>query len=123
MGGWPVIKGDAWDENKWSWQQSVKDFRKRGYSTDYIFDFSVGTDLKNSTRRIIDIDQAALGLSREYLIQGFDNKIVQAYHSYQVDMAVLYGAERTRAEKEMREVLDFEFALANVSFIIIVLRV
>jgi membrane metallo-endopeptidase-like protein 1 len=55
MGGWPVIKGDAWDEKSWSWQQSVKDFRKRGYSTDYIFDFSVGTDLKNSTRRIIDV--------------------------------------------------------------------
>jgi membrane metallo-endopeptidase-like protein 1 len=63
----------------------------------------------------MQIDQAALGLSREYLIQGVDNKIVQAYHKYQVDMAVLYGADRTRAEKEMREVLDFEFALANVS--------
>lgn len=55
MGGWPVVKGDSWDENKWTWQQSVKDFRKRGYSTDYIFDFSVGTDLKNSSRRIIDV--------------------------------------------------------------------
>jgi len=55
MGGWPVVKGDAWDESKWTWQQSVKDFRKRGYSTDYIFDFSVGTDLKNSSRRIIDV--------------------------------------------------------------------
>jgi hypothetical protein len=56
-----------------------------------------------------------LGLSREYLIKGIDNPIVKAYHSYQVDMAVLYGAERSRAEKEMREVLDLEFALANVS--------
>lgn len=55
MGGWPVVKGDSWDENSWSWQQSVKNFRKRGYSTDYILDFSVGTDLKNSTRRIIDV--------------------------------------------------------------------
>lgn len=56
MGGWPVVKGDDWDESKWTWQQSVKDFRKRGYSTDYIFDFSVGTDLKNSSRRIIDVN-------------------------------------------------------------------
>lgn len=61
------------------------------------------------------IDQAALGLSREYLIKGIENPIVEAYHSYQVDMAVLYGADRKRAEKEMREVLEFEFALANVS--------
>ncbi|CRK97823.1 CLUMA_CG011199, isoform A, partial [Clunio marinus] len=115
MGGWPLLKGDSWDEKAWSWQKSVRDFRKRGYSPDYILDFSVGTDLKNSTRRIIDIDQAALGLSREYLVQGLNSSIVQAYHKYQVDMAVLYGADRKRAEKEMRDVLEFEFALANIS--------
>lgn len=57
MGGWPVVRGDNWDEKSWSWQKSVQDFRKRGYSTDYIFDFSVGSDLKNSTRRIIDVNQ------------------------------------------------------------------
>lgn len=57
-----------------------------------------------------------MGLSREYLIKGIDNPIVAAYHSYQVDMAVLYGADRNRAEIEMRNVLNFEFALANVSY-------
>lgn len=57
MGGWPVVKGDSWDEKSWTWQQSVKNFRKRGYSTDYILDFSVGTDLKNSTRRIVDVSE------------------------------------------------------------------
>lgn len=55
MGGWPVVKGDEWNEKAWTWQQSVKNFRKHGYSTDYILDFSVGTDLKNSTKRIIDV--------------------------------------------------------------------
>jgi len=54
------------------------------------------------------------GLNREYLIEGLKNKIVQAYHSYQVDSAVLYGADQKRAEKEMKEVLEFELALANV---------
>lgn len=57
MGGWPVIKGDSWEEKSWTWQKSVKEFRDRGYSTDYIFDFSVGSDLKNSTRRIIDVSE------------------------------------------------------------------
>lgn len=55
LGGWPVVKGDKWDENAWTWQKSVRDFRKHGYSTDYILDFSVGTDLKNSTTRIVDV--------------------------------------------------------------------
>ena len=55
LGGWPLLKGESWDEKSWSWQHSVKNFRKKGYSTDYILDFSVGTDLKNSSRRIIDV--------------------------------------------------------------------
>ncbi|XP_070505219.1 neprilysin-2-like [Chironomus tepperi] len=114
LGGWPVLMGNDWNESKWTWQQSVKDFNKYGYSTDYIFDFSIDIDLKNTTKRLVDIDQSALGLSREYLSKGLDNPIVQAYHSYQVDLAVLYGADRKTAEKEMKDVLEFEFALAEI---------
>lgn len=32
---------------------------------------------------------------------------VQAYHDYQVDLAVLFGADRSRAEVEMLEALNF----------------
>lgn len=56
LGGWPVVKGDRWDDtSEWTWIQAVKDFRKLGYSMDYIFDFSIGIDLKNSTTRVIDV--------------------------------------------------------------------
>lgn len=56
LGGWPVVKGDRWDdESEWTWIKAVKDFRKIGYSMDYIFDFSVGIDLKNSSARTIDV--------------------------------------------------------------------
>lgn len=50
-----------------------------------------------------------------FLLKGLDNPVVSAYHKFQVDMAVLYGADQQRAEKEMKEALDFEIALANVS--------
>lgn len=50
----------------------------------------------------------------EYLIKRIDDKIVFAYHQYQIDMSVLYGAKREDAEKQMKEVLEFEFAFANV---------
>lgn len=56
FGGWPVVKGNQWDERSWSWQDSTNKFCKKGYSPDYIFDFSVGTDWKNSTRRCIDVN-------------------------------------------------------------------
>lgn len=67
---------------------------------------------------LFQLDQATLGLNREYLIKGMDDKIVSAYYSYMVDMAVKFGANRSSAEKELQESLDFEIALANVSIMI-----
>ena len=59
-------------------------FREHGYSTDYLIDFSVVTDSKNSSWRVIDIDQASLGMSREYLINGIDDDDVTSYFNYMV---------------------------------------
>lgn len=56
LGGWPVLMGSRWDtQDEWTWIKAVKDFRKAGYSMDYIFDFSVGIDLKKSLFRTIDV--------------------------------------------------------------------
>ncbi|XP_076754338.1 M13 family metallopeptidase neprilysin 2 isoform X2 [Xylocopa sonorina] len=115
LGGWPVLEGDQWDEDGFNWTESVYKFRKMGYSVDYFIDFSVGVDLKNSTKRIIDLDQAYLGLSREYLSKGFEDKIVQAYYSYMVDIAVILGANKSEAEMQLRDSLQFEMDLANIS--------
>ena len=57
-------------------------FRKNGYSTDYLFDFSIATDLKNSTWRTIYIDQPGLGVSREYIIKGLEEENVRHYFNY-----------------------------------------
>lgn len=64
------------------------------------------------------MDQAQLGLRREYLIKGLDDKIVKAYYDYMVDIAVLFGADRKVAESELKESLKFEIKLANVSFLL-----
>jgi len=58
-------------------------------------------------------------LSREFLLKGLNESLVRAYHSYQVDLAVLYGADKEDAEKEMKDVLDFEIAFAKVRNIVI----
>ena len=53
-----------------------------GYSIDYLFDFSIATDLKNSTNRVMYFDQASLALSREYLIKGVEDEDVTHYYNY-----------------------------------------
>ena len=63
--------GDNWNESNWdSWIQAVYRNRAFGYSIDHIVDFSVTADVKNSTWRILDLDQPSLGLPRKYLIKG-----------------------------------------------------
>ncbi|KAK4879936.1 hypothetical protein RN001_008082 [Aquatica leii] len=115
LGGWPVLEGSHWNDGNFDWRQSVYKFRKAGYSVDYFMDFSVGIDLKNSSQRVIDLDQGALGLRREFLAKGLEDKLVKAYYDYMVDIAVLFGAEKTAALKELKESLEFEIKLANIS--------
>lgn len=62
----------------------------------------------------MQFDQTDLALDREYIIRGLEDEVVKAYYDYMVDTAVLLGAERPRAEKEMLAALQFEAALANV---------
>ncbi|EDV47813.1 neprilysin-2 isoform X2 [Drosophila erecta] len=117
LGGWPLIKGDSWNaDDSWTWQEQVKKFRTAGFSMDYIIDFSIGVDLQNSTKRLIDLDQSSLALSREYLVKGFNETLVTAYYEYMVDIAVLFGANRDLAKTELLSSLEFEIALANISW-------
>lgn len=55
LGGWPVLEGTEWNVGEFTWLQSVYKFRDAGFSVDYFIDFSVTTDLKNSTKRTIDV--------------------------------------------------------------------
>lgn len=61
------------------------------------------------------IDTTGLGLDREYLIKGMEEKNVKAYYEFMLDNAIIFGASRERAEKELLESLEFETRLANVS--------
>jgi len=62
----------------------------------------------------LQLDQATLGLSREYLIKGLEDKDVKAYLDYQVGLATLLGADKDSAFKQQTEALEFEIKLANV---------
>lgn len=57
---------------------------------------------------------AELSLSRETYVDLQGNLTFQAYQSFQVETAILFGADKDRAVEEMAEVLKFEIALSNV---------
>lgn len=49
------------------------------------------------------------------LLLSLDDKIVEDYQSRMVNVSILFGANRTSAERDYSEVLKFEMQLANVS--------
>ena len=77
MGGWPLLEGENWAEDGFRWVDMVYRFRDAGYSVDYLVDFSVSTDLKNSSWRVLDLNQPSPGLAREYLIKGLEDEDVK----------------------------------------------
>lgn len=115
LGGWPVVDGEEWSGQGYTWWNWTYSVNEIGLSIDTILDMSISADDKNTSWRVLKLDQADLGLSREYLIKGFEDKDVQHYYRYMVEIAVLLGAKKDQAEKELRESLQFEIDLALIS--------
>lgn len=53
FGGWPVVKGDAWDSANFDWIRLIKNFSEEGFETNQIMQFQVIVDWFNSSRNII----------------------------------------------------------------------
>ena len=51
---------------------------------------------------------------RKFLIKGIEHPHVKAYLNFMIDVAVMFGANRSRAEKELFDALQFEIELAKV---------
>ncbi|CAL4153530.1 unnamed protein product [Meganyctiphanes norvegica] len=116
LGGWPVVEGDQWLPSNYHWTHNLYDNKKLGYSFNILFGLSVFNDLKNSSWRIISVDEPSLGIpAREYLLKPFNDSNVQAYYKYQIGMAILLGADRKRAERELKEAIEFETEIAKIT--------
>lgn len=104
LGGWPVLEGDSWNDSNFTWLDTLIAFRKHGFSHDLFMDLSVTPDFRNNTQHVIDLDQASLGMpDRSYLLRGLNDSAVAGYYKLMVESAVMLGANRERAEKEMIE--------------------
>ena len=77
LGGWPVLEGDKWNDKDFKWFNLSAQFKDVGFSSDYLINFSVTSDLRNSSRRVLDLDQPRLGMSTEYLMKGLQDDDVQ----------------------------------------------
>ena len=70
------------------------------------------------TNICLQLDQATLGISREYLLKGLDDKDVKAYLDYQIALATLLGAHKDKATKEQTLTVEFEIELGKVIYLV-----
>ena len=71
-------------------------------------------DPLNTKRKVLTLDELWLGLSRDYLVKGLQDRDVQDYYNQMVSMAVLLGAEEDTAKQEMEEALKVEIQMAEL---------
>lgn len=64
LGGWPVLKGSAWDESGYDWKDDIYKFRRYRYSVDFIINFSIVPDMKNTTVRML---QVSISINKLYV--------------------------------------------------------
>jgi len=113
VGQWPVPEN--FNEQEFQWQKLALSGDAAGFSTGSVLDVGISTNSLNASQRIMSFDQPSLGLSREYLIKGLEEKEVKAYFRYMVETAIYLGADKETAVKQMKDVLRFELKLAEMS--------
>ena len=115
LGGWPMVEGGRWRQTGTSWWQLSAKLREIGLSPNYIVDVSVASDLRDSSRRVISLDQPSLGLAREQLMQGKDHPTIRAAAKYMSDIAAMLGADQRTVREDVDKVMDFHIRLADIT--------
>lgn len=68
----------------------------------------------------LQLDQLVLALpSRDYYLKSSSEGDLKAYHRYMTQTAILLGANKDTASRELEDVVKFEMKLANVSSILL----
>lgn len=113
LSGWPVLD-KQWNESNFVLEELLAKLRL--LSNKILIHNTVGADDKNSDVYIIFLDQAQLGMpSRDYFLTTRNEKSLQTYREFATNVAKALGAEDALATKEIKDMVDFEIQLANIT--------
>ncbi|EEB11803.1 endothelin-converting enzyme, putative [Pediculus humanus corporis] len=114
VGGWNL--SGPFNLSNWSLQKTLHLLHNE-YNMGGLFSWAVGEDDKNSSRYVIQIDQGGLTLpTREnYLNKTANKKVLDAYLDYMTKVGVLLGGNLTSTQEQMKNVIEFETKLAEIT--------
>ncbi|XP_045472073.1 neprilysin-2-like [Harmonia axyridis] len=114
LGGWPVLEGENWSDRNFDWRKLVHNLREAGLHSEIFLVISAETMMNNSHQRILEVDEPTV-ICKDYVKNGWDDKITKALYELMVDMVVILGTDRDKAEAEMRKVMNFHVDLAQIA--------
>ncbi|XP_070206748.1 neprilysin-1-like [Littorina saxatilis] len=113
FGGWPMLN-DTWRHEAFNLTSML--IHLHLYNNDPLVDLLVGVDMKNSTNRILVLDQPPMGLpGRKYYQVERNDSILMAYEALMHNIAVALGGNPLSVARDVKDVMDFEIALANIT--------
>lgn len=60
------------------------------------------------------MNRAEFGISKDALLDGMEHSAIEDYYTFMIDAAILFGANKTMAEQQLYNTLQFEMELAKV---------
>uniref|UniRef100_A0A1W7RA39 Neprilysin n=1 Tax=Hadrurus spadix TaxID=141984 RepID=A0A1W7RA39_9SCOR len=117
LGGWPLL-GDKLNES-YVWLDALA-YAITELSTSPIITLGVEADAKNTTRYIIHLDQARLGIGRTELLYKNINdsritEIITAYKNFIKASFRILDGKNDDLDKEVEDLVEFESSLAKIS--------
>uniref|UniRef100_A0A5F5PSC6 EEF1AKMT4-ECE2 readthrough transcript protein n=1 Tax=Equus caballus TaxID=9796 RepID=A0A5F5PSC6_HORSE len=112
IGGWNVT--GPWDQDNF---MEVLKAVAGTYRATPFFTVYVSADSKSSNSNVIQVDQSGLFLpSRDYYLNRTANeKVLTAYLDYMEELGMLLGGRPASTREQMRQVLELEIQLANIT--------
>lgn len=71
LGGWPVVKSHDWNEKTWFWQKAMQDIELIGFTSNYLFNYGLSVDLKESSKRILVVSENLFNLNINSRVENF----------------------------------------------------
>lgn len=117
LGGWPVLGdfyGVKWDPTTFNLTNLILGLLK--YNNRVLMDLYSSTDSKNTSTRILFLDQADYGMpGRKYYFVERNNSMLMAYENLAKSIAIGLGADKQTATDDMKKVVDLEINIAQIS--------
>ncbi|XP_059019283.1 endothelin-converting enzyme 2 isoform X3 [Mustela lutreola] len=112
IGGWNIT--GPWDQDNF---MEVLKAVAGTYRATPFFTVYVSADSKSSNSNVIQVDQSGLFLpSRDYYLNRTANeKVLTAYLDYMEELGMLLGGRPGSTREQMRQVLELEVQLANIT--------